>query len=91
MNSNYIGIHCPRCADGKSYVVDSRNDDVKDVRRRRYECSCGERYTTYEIPAAEYEKVRAMRINTMQIDSTIATLRSIKAQFGATGATNGQN
>jgi transcriptional regulator NrdR family protein len=76
---------CPTCS-SPTRVIDSREDEgVSNVRRRRHACrSCGTRFSTYEVTADEYNKMRAMRINTTQIDSTIATLRSIKAQFGAT-------
>ena len=84
---------CPTCS-SPTHVIDSREDDGRGrVRRRRYKCrECRVRFTTYEIFAVEYERVRATRINTGQIDATIATLREIKAQFGSGGrgaATNG--
>jgi transcriptional regulator NrdR family protein len=71
-------------------VIDSRADDGDgSVRRRRYQCwKCDARFSTYEISAVEYEKVQSMAINTTQIDSTIATLRSIKAQFGGRNGSN---
>jgi transcriptional regulator NrdR family protein len=74
---------CPTCS-SPARVIDSRADDGDGgVRRRRYQCwKCDTRFSTYEISAEEYEKVRAMKINTTQIDATIATLRAIKAQFG---------
>lgn len=80
---------CPACH-GKTRVIDSDEDrNVSNVRRRRYECwACATRFSTYEITVAEYEKVQATKVNTAQIDSTIATLELIKAQFGAR---NGQN
>jgi transcriptional regulator NrdR family protein len=75
---------CPTCS-SPAHVIDSRADDGNgSVRRRRYQCwECDARFSTYEISAAEYEKVQAMAVNTAQIDATIATLRAIKAQFGA--------
>lgn len=75
---------CPTCS-GKTRVIDSDEDRaVPNTRRRRYECwSCETRFSTYEITVAEYEKVQAMRVNTAQIEATIATLRVIKAQFGS--------
>ena len=40
-------MHCPKCGDDESRVVESR--DTGDSVRRRREClKCGNRYTTYE-------------------------------------------
>ena len=77
---------CPTCTI-PTRVIDSRADDGDgNVRRRRYRCwKCGTRFSTYEISAAEWEKVQAMRINTEKIDATIATLRMIKARFSDNG------
>ncbi|MCL2174028.1 transcriptional regulator NrdR [Candidatus Saccharibacteria bacterium] len=40
-------MHCPKCGDDESKVIESR--DADDSIRRRREClKCGNRYTTYE-------------------------------------------
>jgi transcriptional repressor NrdR len=40
-------MHCPKCGDDESKVIESR--DTGDSVRRRREClKCGNRYTTYE-------------------------------------------
>ncbi|MCL2451976.1 transcriptional regulator NrdR [Candidatus Saccharibacteria bacterium] len=40
-------MYCPKCRDGESKVIESR--DTGDSVRRRREClKCGSRYTTYE-------------------------------------------
>jgi transcriptional repressor NrdR len=40
-------MHCPKCGDDESKVIESR--DTGDSVRRRREClKCGSRYTTYE-------------------------------------------
>ena len=40
-------MHCPKCGDDESKVIESR--DTGDSVRRRREClECGNRYTTYE-------------------------------------------
>jgi transcriptional repressor NrdR len=40
-------VYCPKCRDGESKVIESR--DTGDSVRRRREClKCGNRYTTYE-------------------------------------------
>ncbi|MDR1969936.1 MAG: transcriptional regulator NrdR [Candidatus Nomurabacteria bacterium] len=40
-------MYCPKCRDGESKVIESR--DTGDSVRRRREClKCGNRYTTYE-------------------------------------------
>ena len=73
-------VQCPKC-NGESKVIDSR--DGETARRRRREClSCKNRYSTYEIHAAEYDRLQVIRIDMGQIDAAIATLRSIKAEFG---------
>lgn len=80
-----VGLGCPRCGRGNSAVIDSRDSLSGKSRRRRHEClHCGQRFTTYEITATEYERVKAIRIDVAQLDTTIATLRAVKAQFGET-------
>jgi hypothetical protein len=39
---------CPHCKSGKVRVIDSRPVLDGDASRRRYACSCGARFTTYE-------------------------------------------
>ncbi len=40
-------MHCPKCGDDESKVIESR--DTGDSVRRRREClKCNSRYTTYE-------------------------------------------
>ena len=78
-----IGLGCPRCHRGSSSVIDSRDSVSGKCRRRRHECDhCGERFTTYEITAAEYEKIKSIRIDVAQLTTTIAILRELKSQFG---------
>jgi transcriptional regulator NrdR family protein len=78
-----VGLGCPKCQRGSSAVLDSRDSLSGKCRRRRHECvNCGERFTTYEITAAEYERVKAIRIDVSKLSATIATLRALKAQFG---------
>lgn len=73
---------CPLCQSDKgSFVVDSR--DHGDVRRRRHTCyNCDKRYTTYEIPDVEYQRIQSMKINVSELDSVITSLRAIKVHFG---------
>lgn len=74
------GVQCPAC-NGESRVIDSR--DGEDSRRRRRECgSCKHRYTTYEIHAAAYDRLQALKVSTQDLDSVIAKLHTIKSQFG---------
>lgn len=73
-------IQCPRC-NGESKVIDSR--DGESARRRRREClRCKNRYSTYEIQAEEYDKLRALKIDMGQIDAAIITLTAIRDEFG---------
>lgn len=48
-----MGVHgpeCPECHQRSSSVIDSR--PVKDgTHKRRRQCQCGNRFTTYEITA----------------------------------------
>jgi transcriptional repressor NrdR len=41
------GVACPQCKQRQSEVIDSRGTKSGKVRRRR-ECPCGHRFTTYE-------------------------------------------
>lgn len=84
-----MGMRCPHCqADNDSHVIDSRDCTGKQARRRRHLCNeCKGRFTTYEIPAAQYEKM--LSVDVAEIDSVITTLQSIKVQFGSNG--HGQN
>lgn len=76
------GLQCPKC-NGESRVIDSR--DGETARRRRRRClRCRHRYSTYEIHAAEYDKLQAFKINLDQINAAITTLQTIKAEFGDT-------
>ena len=44
-------MHCPFCSDVETKVIDSRLiSDGGQVRRRRVCQSCGERFTTFEVP-----------------------------------------
>ena len=84
----FAGIHCPKCGSVESHVTDSRNHEVNNARRRRYECNrCRHRYTTYEIPGEDYERLQTVKLDISQIDSVIAVLRMIKVQFN--GESNG--
>lgn len=78
-------VQCPAC-NGESRVIDSR--DGESARRRRREClTCKHRYSTYEIHAEEYDKLRAFKIDLGQIESAISSLRTIKLQFGGSNGT----
>ena len=50
---------CPMCGNDDNCVKDSRITSDGTVRRRRY-CSCGIRFTTYELTADEYEKMKRL-------------------------------
>lgn len=73
---------CPHCkSDNGSRVVNSR--DFVETRYRRHVCgNCKERFTTYEITAAEYDRIRGIQVDSHEFDSVIASLRAIKVQFG---------
>ena len=88
----FAGIHCPKCGSVESHVTDSRNNEVNNARRRRYECNrCQYRYTTYEIPGEDYERLQTVKLDISQIDSVIAVLRMIKVQFNGSNNGTSQN
>lgn len=71
---------CPEC-DSNCQVIDSRQEG--ETRRRRHLCGqCSHRFTTYEISAELYDKIRAVSVDISQFDSVIAFLRKMKVQFG---------
>jgi transcriptional repressor NrdR len=41
-------MKCPFCGSTESRVIDSRDTEAGDAIRRRRECECGRRFTTYE-------------------------------------------
>ena len=50
-------MQCPRCKAYGLSITDSRPDG-KTIRRRRKCLNCGYRFTTYEISAEDYTKVK---------------------------------
>lgn len=78
-------ICCPQCKTNSiTSVIDTRDVPGKRARRRRHLChQCQGRFTTYEVMAEEYEKLRTISIDVSKFDSVIASLRAIKAQLGA--------
>lgn len=75
-------VQCPKC-NGESKVIDSRDEET--ARRRRRQCdNCNHRYSTYEIHADEYNRIRKLKVDAAQIEPVIATLRAIVTQFGDT-------
>lgn len=71
-------IICRTCEHEKSFVVETRASDGK-VRRRR-ECSfCGDRFTTYEVHAADYTALLEKR---EELLSALAALRQVVGQIG---------
>lgn len=54
-----LGIYCPACgSDEDCGVKDSRPTDRGSIRRRRFCGSCGHRFTAYEMPATEIERMQ---------------------------------
>ena len=51
---------CPKCGEPKqdSTVLETRPSASGCLLRRRYECRCGYRYTTYEINAADLVRLK---------------------------------
>ncbi len=51
---------CPRCGSENTYTVDSR--DGKNGRRRRKRCAdCENRWTTVEIEAEKYQRLKRLK------------------------------
>lgn len=51
-------IQCPECQHVRVGVIDSRYSDAHDAIRRRRECpKCKHRWTTYEITAADLNRI----------------------------------
>jgi transcriptional regulator NrdR family protein len=69
-------MECLTCND-KTRVVDSRQEG--NMRYRRHYCqSCKTKFTTYEITAAEYDRLQAVRINMAAINAAIDSLYKVK-------------
>jgi hypothetical protein len=76
---SFAGIRCPHCLSEGSAVVDSRDCVGRDARRRRHACTeCGERFTTYEITADEYDQLRGVNIDRTTIVEAITALRAVQ-------------
>ena len=41
-------MNCPHC-NRRARVIETRHNATSNNRRRRFECQCGNRFTTYEI------------------------------------------
>lgn len=56
-----MGNDCRACG-GKTYVIDSRDDGIANVRRRRRICkSCGDRTSTYELTAEQWRRILSIQ------------------------------
>jgi transcriptional regulator NrdR family protein len=63
-------------------VIDSRS--LTDGRRRRHRCKvCDTRFTTYEITAAEYDRLQSLAVDAKVVKAAIRALRVVeKAVMG---------
>lgn len=50
-------MQCPSCHKGETEVIDSRETEDGEIRRRRECTRCGFRFTTYEAPYLDYPMV----------------------------------
>lgn len=83
---------CPKCGDDHHQVIDSRKstspvnragppDRFTSVIRRRRQCSdCGERWTTYEIDAAELERMAVELAKKTDVRRVLSDLRRMMKQ-----------
>lgn len=53
-------MNCPRCGSTNVYTLDSRDGKHGRIRRRRC-ADCDSRWTTVEIGAEEYERLKRLR------------------------------
>lgn len=70
---------CPNCHTRDNFVKDSRPSG-KTIRRRR-ECPCGHRFTTYEITEAEIATMRAWRAKAIAASLTLRELSDLSDQL----------
>jgi hypothetical protein len=71
------GMPCSCGGKNGTEVIDSR--PMIDGRRRRHLCrSCGERFTTYEITASEYERLQSAVLDISLVKSAISSLQAIE-------------
>jgi hypothetical protein len=69
------GMRCS-CGGG-STVIDSRS--LTDGRRRRHRCKvCDTRFTTYEITAAEYDRLQSLAVDAKVVKAAIRALRVVE-------------
>lgn len=50
-------MNCPSCHKGETEVIDSRETEEGEIRRRRECTRCGYRFTTYEAPFLDFPMV----------------------------------
>lgn len=55
-----MSFPCPNCSASKTQCYDSR-PNLGGTTRRRRKCTCGHRFTTYEMTAAAYDALRNVR------------------------------
>ena len=63
-------MFCPKCKSTQVLCTDSRPVDGF-VYRRRGCLACGHRFSTYEVPLAELEELRAKAKRLQRIEDTI--------------------
>lgn len=74
-----IGLRCPNCGEPESWVVDSRTPKSGAFIRRRRECACGHRFTTYERPMTP-EQDRARLVDAADLAALLSVCRRIRRQ-----------
>ena len=58
------GIHCPKCSNGITEVIDSRPSHIgihEAIRRRRKCRGCDYRFSTFEIPETTFAEMQSDR------------------------------
>jgi len=72
------GLPCPCCGERPALTVDSRAAPrLGTVVRRRRACrNCGHRWTTYELPAHEFEALLRDRVLLERVGAVLRKLKN---------------
>lgn len=79
-------MYCPTCnCDTDSDVINSGGSKLtwgKIIWRRRVCKRCGERFTTYELPASEYKALMSLKQDTKEFGKAIDKVKEIMDKYG---------
>lgn len=79
-------MYCPTCdCDTDSDVINSGGSKLtwgKIIWRRRVCKRCGERFTTYELPASEYKALMSLKQEAKDFGKAIDKVKEIMDKYG---------